>query len=275
MATRKKEAEQPLTRDELLETFDSNRIIEEKHPNLGFKSITQIRAGQEALKLLIAHNDVSARVIGKYNLLLEQQIPNVQEKEDHDRGRRRFIKSLAALGVVISTGFGINLGWSELVKNNEAFRLALETEKTLGLTAPTSSAYGWTVRYPSREPRKVYSEAGLKSLSEGGKLSGSIGSVWDTTGIKVYDFNRPSDHINVPKLHITTRVDTAGAETVSEEWILREQTDTSDPNLDPRAIILQKNDEALSLPIMLHLAIRRIKGNQSFEVKILKLTTQT
>lgn len=269
MATRRKEAE-PITQDELLETFDSNRIIEEKHPNLGFNSTAQVRAGQEALRLLIGHNDVSARVIGKYNLLLEQQLPYVRVREDHNRGRRKLLKSFAALCVAASTGVGLDLGWGELARQDEVKRAALENERTLGNLAPTPSAYGWTVRYPRRELVRDYIEVGVKSLSEGNRLSGSVGSVWNSTGIQLYNFERPSDRLNVPKLHITTRIDTSGAETASEEWILREPTDYSDPSIDPRAIILQKNDEALSSPLMLYLTVRKIRSDGSFEVKILK-----
>ncbi len=258
-------------KDEYQEAFDTDRIVHQDHPDLGFQTAEEIRLGQLALDRLIRHPDTSARVIGKYKQLLAEQDPRVKSKES----RRSFLKRAAIVAAGVT---GLSLGGyglaNEYTRQLRLKDIALQNDRKLGLIAPTPSYSNWTVRYlGAQETRGTnYREVGIRTFKEGDYLV-SRQSVWESTWIKIYDFEKnkgDGQSTRVPKIHIVTKIDSGNNPTASEEWALRELDDTSDPNIDPRAIVLERRDDSSDTAIRVYLAIRKVESNNLFEARILR-----
>lgn len=265
--------------DRVAEALATRNTDPKHHPDLGFKSLRELETTISGLKRLLIHPETAADVIGKYNFFLEQQRPFAEAREIEDQSRRRFVgRSLAALaGVVVALPLyftGSNIA-SDRAEQERRERAIFESSNTLGVTSPKPSYWGWSIRYARRQQNLSFDEVGILRLGWGNPLIGPGQSTWNLTGIKVYDYQR-SDGVIVPKLHITTEVNPtrSDVEIASEEWLLRETDEMSDSNIDPRVVVMEKQDRALAAPVALYLSIRRVGGDKPFEVKIMKPTAR-
>lgn len=271
----------PIEHDEMVEAFDSRRIREQTHPDLGFTSREEVEAAIAALNKLIAHPDVSARIIGKYRLLLEQQRGIAEKKEIAKKGRRAFLKKLvwsAGLGVI---GGSAIKGCSALLENqyNQALEAAaaLEATHTLGMVATTPSYRGWFAYYPRRDANITYTETGVALAVDDKKpLQGNPSSVLYDTGffLKKHEHRSGEYEEIIPKiLVVTQRAASSSSSDIAEEWVLRKTDDSSSPDLDPSVMVLEKRDPLLTQPLKLYLQVKYL-GSNRFGVNIMQIANK-
>ena len=271
-------AKQEIERDELAEAFDSRRIITEQHPDLGFRSSAELNAAITGLEKLLRHPDSSGRVIGKYKLLLEQQRDFALAKDVRDYSRRNFLgkgfKMAAWVGGIGLVGGSIVKGVTAFrdIRRNDAlnYEEALEHTNTLSFAPTTPSAWGWTAYYPRRDSNISYVDSGFGfGIKNGGQVEAAKSSVLNTTGFSVWKHER-RDGIT-PKFHITTQLSSSSTptEAAAEEWVLKAIEDNSNPEIDPRVVVLEKRDPILTQPIRVYLQIT-YAGTDQFAAKIME-----
>lgn len=260
----------PKETDELEEYFRDQRHIDHSR-NLGFHDREEVAQAIASLQRLVTHPEVSERVIGKYQGILEGQLALVDKRQV---SRRRLVKSLVFGGTGIA---GATLLYSNCF-SPEVYRKAaeeeqrknqeLENRRTLGLTTSSTSYYGWSVRYGQKREGLQYEDVGITFTVGSRKFVKYAKSpLLASTGLWLDSHVRSTDGKLVPKLYVRTNSAEESSGGSDDLWLLR-ATDDTDPLVDPQVVILENDKDPVLRPLRFYASIDPIDGGKAFDFKL-------
>lgn len=279
MATPEKQLPPPDSspkRDDELEQYFGDRSRIDHSINLGFENQDEIEHAIASLKRLMVHPAVSERVIGKYQGILEGQLPHVAQRQTN---RRRLIRNLVVGGIAVAVVPVVYTNClspevQQRVQEEERQRkLELESRRTLGLAATSISSYGWRARYGQKQEGIQYEDTGITfTVGKRTYINYHQSPLLEDTGLWLDRYVRTDGKL-VPRLYVQTVGTELSSSVASDDWILRDSSD-NDSLIDTRVLILENDRDPILRPLRLYASIDPIKGGESFEVKLKKPVDQ-